>query len=373
MPKLFKLSLAHLSLFLGLLISFFYFTPSCLADGIKLSPSIIEQNVAPGQVMTQAINVSNESGNSMKIYVYLKDFTADGEDGSPKLLAPGTTEGSFMSSWIEVNDANGVDIPAGTSHVFNFKISVPKETGPGGYYGALVFGTKAEDVRTNAAEKGAASGISQQAGSLLLLRVPGEANETAMVRDFTPDKGLYNTPFNVKFLTRIENQGNVHIKPRGLIQITNLFDKEVAMVKVNDPGANVLPKSVRKFNSEWADTMGFGRYKATLAMTYGVPVENGGNGQQTLTSISYFWIVPWKIAGWVIFALLLMIGAVYGLITYYKRKAMHGAMMHANMNGMPYQQQQTVPSSDAHLKLMMLIVVLLVIVLLGTVIFLLFA
>jgi hypothetical protein len=343
-----------------------------LADGIKVSPSIIEKTITPGEVFEQAISITNESASNMKIYIFLRDFTADGEEGSPKLLTPGSNQGSYMSSWISDYEVNGVDIGPGASHNFNFKITVPKEAGPGGYYGALVFGTKAEDIRTNSGDKGAASAISQQAGALLLLQVPGDANEAASIRDFFTDKSVYNMPFNVNFTTRVENQGNVHIKPRGVVQISNMFDKEVATVKVNDIAANVLPKSVRKFGSSWADKTGFGRYKATLAMTYGAPVENGGNGQQSLTSVTYFWVIPWKIVAFTALALLLIALVIYLLLRHYKKQAMEIATREIGIDNIHHQRMAT-PEPSKHLSIMMGIILLLLLILLAVVIFLLFA
>lgn len=342
------------------------------ADGIKVSPSIVEKTIAPGEVFAQAISITNESPSNMRIYIFLRDFTADGEDGSPKLLVPGSSQGSYMSSWISDYEAKGVDIPAGASHNFNFKIAVPKDVGPGGYYGALVFGTKAEDIRLNSGDKGAASAISQQAGALLLLQAPGNANESASIRDFFTDKSVYNMPFNVNFTTRVENQGNVHIKPRGIVQISNMFDKEVATVKINDIGANVLPKSIRKFNSSWSDKTGFGRYKATLAMTYGMSIENGGNGQQSLTSVLFFWVIPWKIVGYISFVLLLISLVIYLLLRYYKKQAMAIATKEIGFNNM-HHQQMPVQGPSRHLSVMLAIVLMLLLILLAVVIFLLLA
>lgn len=341
-------------------------------EGIKVSPSIVERTITPGEVFEQSIAITNESDSVMRIYIYLRDFMADGEDGSPKLLVPGSVDGSYMSSWISDYEANGTDIAPGASHNFSFKISVPANAGPAGYYGALVFGTKAEDVRLNSGDKGAASAISQQAGALLLLKVPGEANETASIRDFMTDKGVYNTPFKVNFTTRVENQGNIHIKPRGVIQITDMFDKEVSTVKVNDIGANVLPKSIRKFSGSWSDKMAFGRYRATLAMTYGSPIENGGNGQQSLTSIAFFWVVPWKIVGYVVFVILLIILVIYLLLRYYKNQALKIATREIGLSSL-HHQRNPMQSSNRHFSLMIAIVSLLVLILLAAVLFLLFA
>ncbi len=366
------LSRACYFLIIWSLLLFLPAAKSQAAEGIKVSPSIIEKTIIPGEVFEQAINIGNESEASVRIYIYLRDFSADGEDGSPRLLVPGSTEGSYMSSWISDYEASGTDIPAGGSHNFKFKISVPANVGPGGYYGALVFGTKAEDVRMNSGDKGAASAISQQAGALLLLQMPGNANETASIRDFYSNKTIYNTPFSVNFTTRVENQGNIHIKPRGVVQISNMFDKDVATIKINDIGSNILPKSIRKFNSAWSDKMAFGRYKATLAMTYGMPVESGGNGQQSLTSITFFWVVPWKIVGYGSLSIIIIVLIIYLLLRYYKNQALQTVSREAGFHNM-HHRRTSAHAPSRQLSMMMIIVLLLLFILLTAVMFLLFS
>jgi hypothetical protein len=366
-----KLSLG-LAFFSGLLFALFAFLPLAQAEGLKVSPSITEQTVKPGEVLYKSIKVANESSETKRIYVYLRDFTADGEDGSPRLLVPGTEQGSFLSSWISANYPDGINIPAGAEQQFDFSISVPVNAGPGGYYGAIVFGTKGSDARFTSIDKGAASSISQQAGSLLLLQVPGETNESANVRDFNTDKSVYNTPFKIDFSTRIENQGNVHIKPRGVIEVSNMFDKQVVSIKINDLGSNILPKSIRRFSAEWSDKIGFGRYKAVLAMTYGQPVEKGGQGQQSLSYVTYFWIMPWKIIGYAGLIFFVLLLAVYITLNSYKKKAFDRAMKEVG-GQRGRERRQGVKTSNRNLGLMMTVAGLLIFLLLAAVLFLLFA
>ncbi|NTW22407.1 hypothetical protein HGA34_02555 [Candidatus Falkowbacteria bacterium] len=342
------------------------------AEAIMLSPSRVEELVAPGQVITKSITVTNSSESPKKIYAYLRDFTAEGEEGKPRLIVPGTEQGSFLSSWISVT-SEGVDIPAGSSADFPYTVTVPQNAGPGGYYGAIIFGTRAPDVKIDSAEKGAAIGVAQQAGSLILLQIPGDANETASVRDFVTDKEFYSTPFKVNFTTRLQNQGNVHVKPRGTIEIANMLGNKVANVRINDTGANILPNSTRRFEVPWSGDFGFGKYKAQLVLTYGTSAEQGGNGMQSLTSIKYFWIFPWKIIGIVVSGIAFLIAAIFIFLKVYKNKAIESAMSEMGVGSEYYVKKTQGGSPAMHLGLTLAILLAVVFLLAAVTYFLFFA
>lgn len=374
MKKFTKINRAMGSLVLVLIASCSLVWPqqTLAAEAIMLSPSRVEELVQPGQVLTRSIKVTNNSESPKKIYAYLRDFTAEGEEGKPRLIIPGTEQGSFLSSWINIS-SEGVDMAPGTDREFTYTVTVPQNAGPGGYYGAIIFGTRAPDVKIDSVEKGAAIGVAQQAGSLILLQIPGNANEAASIRDFISDKDFYSTPFNVKFMTRIQNQGNVHVKPRGTIEITNMLGNKVANVRINDTGSNILPNSTRRFEAPWNGTFGFGKYKAQLSLTYGTSAEQGGNGMQSLTAIKYFWIFPWKIIGFVVSGIVFLIAAVFIFLKIYKNKAIESAMSEMGVGNEYYVKKTQGGSPAMHLGLTMVIILAIVFLLAAITYFLFFA
>jgi hypothetical protein len=344
--------------------------PAMAAEALTVSPSRLDELVDPGDVIRQTIKVTNQSDSPKTLHAYLRDFKSEGEEGKAQLIEPGTEQGSFLSSWITL-DNSSLEFAPHEERAFNFTISVPQNTGPGGYYGAVVFGTAAPDVKTNSAEQGAAIGISQQAASLILMQISGEVNENANVREFVTDKSVYMTPFETNFTARIENLGNVHIKPRGTVEIVNMLNNPVATVKLNDSGSNILPKSTRKFESSWKDGFGFGRYKATMALSYGTEPDKGGQGKQTLSAITYFWIIPGKlvtIGGSIILILALII---YFMLRSYKNRAIKRAFKNAG-NGRAYVADNSHRHAQAAHNSMMALVSLVVIFLLILAVYFLF-
>jgi hypothetical protein len=312
---------------LAVLFPFFYSQAASNDITIKVAPSILEELVKPGDVLSAHVTLTNLSGQPVTFYAYLKDFkaAADDETGKAQLLSPGSEEGNYISSWVNIS-SDGINLAPGQGQDVPFIINVPDNVGPGGYYGAVVFGTEAPRVKPGEADKGASIGIAEQAASLVLLQIAGQADERADVREFKTDKVFYATPFSVNFSTKIQNLGNVHVKPMGVIEITNMMGRKVTTITVNDKGGNILPKSSRIFTNSWNDSFGFGRYQASLALSYGTPADSGGEGRKTLTMFWYFWIFPVKILVSAGISLLVLIALFIVFLRVYQKMAIKSAM-----------------------------------------------
>lgn len=358
-----------------LFLLFFCFTGAVFAQegyGIKISPVRIDEVVEPGQVLKMKLKVTNEGDQGRELFAYLKDFKAEGETGKPLLIAPGSEEGYYLASWIDIT-AEPVKFGPDEEKEIEFLINVPPEAGPGGYYGAVYFGNQPASVQIKSEDKGAGMAIAQQAGALILLQVKGDVDERALIREFNTDKKLYGIPFDVDFIIRIENQGNVHVKPYGAVSITNMFGKKVGVVRVNEKQGNILPKSIRRFEEKWQGKMGFGRYTASIGLTYGTPPDLGGKGKQTLYTAQTFWIIPWRLIVPTLLVFLIIVLIIALFLKFYKNKAIRKAMQQAGFGNVRYVKKYQGPSPFLHFILVLTVVFIIIFLLVTAGYFLLFA
>lgn len=248
--------------------------------GLQVSSPIYEYTIKPGAVQQDIIKIKNVGTSTNTFYPQVVDFKSDNKSGSPVPLKVGEENGSYsLAKWISFT-TESTTLNAGESAAFNFNVTVPENAEPGGHYALILFSTQAPAVAGNGVS------LVSEVGSIILVRVAGNAKEAAAVKDFTTDKTNYNTA-KVNFTTTINNSGNVHIQPKGVITIKNIFGGQVAAVDVNQLGGNVLPGSDREFASSWNDP-GFklGYYTATVTLSFGNPA-------QTITAQTSFWILPW--------------------------------------------------------------------------------
>jgi uncharacterized membrane protein len=365
-------SLALFSFFLNFLLFFPFDLAKAQSIGIKISPIRYEELVEPGALLNRVLTVENQSNTPKTLYAYLRDFRAEGEGGQPKLIAPGTEMGYFLASWIRIS-GEGIEFAPGEARDISFQIQVPADAGPGGYYGAILFGTEPPRLKLAGEDKGAGMAVSQQTGSLVLLQVKGEVKEEARIREFVTDKSLYSTPFNIEFLTRVENLGNVHVKPIGTISIINMFDKEIGSIRVNDGGANVLPNSIRKFTENWQGESGFGRYTATIGLSYGTSANLGGQGKQTLYTETTFWIVPWRIIIPTVLILIILLSLTILFLKLYKNRAVRRAMEQAGYGRVRMVKKYQGPSPIIYISVVLLVVLIVLFLIISLIYFFLFA
>ncbi len=356
----FKLFILFSVFFFFLIFNFYSLSSNFVfaqsGTGVKVGPIRIEELVEPGEVVTKKVKVTNLADVSQIFYVYVMDFTAQGEGGGVVLYQTGIQEGPFLGSWVEATK-EGISFNPGQEKEIPITFRVPKEVGPGGYYGAIVFGPKPPQI--NPAE-GSVIALTHQAAVLVLFHVLGEVDENARIREFATDKNIYSAPFRVQFLTRIENLGNVHIKPVGSIKITNMRGKEAANLAVNPSGGNVLPKIIRRFENTWEGNFGFGKYAAFLVLNYGVPAHQGGQGIKTLTYQTSFWIVPWNIVIPAAIGFIFILALSFLVVNLYKNRAVRQALQRV---GVAQTKNLRVPEPEAASRIYTFLVILVILIL----------
>ena len=144
---------------------------------------------------------------------------------------------------------------------------------PGGHFGSIVFAT----VPTPST-KGIGAALSEQIASLILLEIPGNVKEQAEAVSFNTEKPFYEFG-PVTFLTRVRNDGDIHIQPSGAILVKGPFGQEF---NVPIEQVNVLPGAIRIIPATLNKHFLIGKYEATLVSVYGTK-----NEQLSATAESY--------------------------------------------------------------------------------------
>ena len=107
---------------------------------------------------------------------------------------------------------------------------------------------------------------------------------------------------------RFKNDSSVQLAPFGKISVTS-GDKVVYQADFNNKEQQdmVLPGSARKWVVPLDKIEGFGKYKVSATLSYGIK-------GQTIERVTEFWVVPLPMIIGAGVALLLVIGAIVGLV-----------------------------------------------------------
>lgn len=259
-------------------------------QALEIAPPVLNVRGNPGQSVKGTINLRDVSPTALVVTNQVNDFTAQGEEGIPKLLLDeGESSPYSMKTWFR--PIGQLTLKSKEIQGLPFTIDIPKTAAPGGYYAVIRFSGRPAGIDTSGVS------LSASVGALIFLRVNGDAYEKLSIAGFNavskqnePKTLLEGTP--ITFAVRIKNEGNVHEQPAGRIVITDMFGKPVAGLNVNLPPRNVLPGTIRRFESHLDKTvignkMLFGMYHASLSVT-------DAKGQ-TITDKLTFWVIPWKL------------------------------------------------------------------------------
>lgn len=253
-------------------------------QALEVSPPSQEITADPGQRVTIHAKIRNSSGETVPMTVHIEDFSATGDEGQVALSQGGAAYS--VVGWTKVTPSS-FTLSGGEEQEVTATLTVPPQAA-GGRYGAFIFAIKPDITGDNGAA------VSQQIASLFLLRISGDVDErlslTGMSSPVFSEFGPVT--MNMKFA----NQGNIHVKTYGLVNVTDMFGHKVADIVV--PGTNIFPGAERIVPSSLNKTFLFGRYTAHALMYY-------GSHNDVLTAQTTFYVFPVRIIGGLVLILVI--------------------------------------------------------------------
>lgn len=285
------------------------------AGATTVSPPIVELDLSKGSVVEQVIKLKNDGEAPQSYYISTQRFiAAPSGEGAPEFIEGPTSIG--LVSWIEFPFTQ-ITLQSDQTIEIPLTIRVPDNAAPGGHYAGIFFSTDAPEPEDTGV------GVAQRIGTLMLVRIAGQIRESAQVTQFGTDQASYDS-LPVTFEATVNNLGNVHIKPQGVINIRNFLGKKAAVMAVNEAGGNILPDSSRTFEAVWAKSFdvadgngfwakyraqkknfAFGKYTADLSLAYGT--------NKSLSANTSFWVFPTQVIVvqlilWIIIIILIVFG-----------------------------------------------------------------
>lgn len=311
----FSIKFLFLATFLFSFIGFTY-TANAQEVGVSITPATIEETLDPGVEKEYEISIHNLNNSEQTFYLFTRNISGVSEGGVP-VFAKNNTErtGYELTDWITL-PITELSLGGNAKTSFHVTLRVPEGASPGSHFGGIFISAEPPKIENS----GAAVGY--KVANIVSIRVSGDAKEEANIRQFSTNKFFYGSP-NVDFSVRIENTGNVLIKPSGPLEIFNMFGKKVDTMTFNEEQKAVLPitpDNIRDFSIHWEGSgTGFGRYEAIVS-----PVFGDQGAKKTISSTVTFWVLPMNIIGPAlgILATILLITFVFVRL-YIKRSLAH--------------------------------------------------
>lgn len=321
--------------------------------GVSISPATVEETLDPGVQKEYSISVTNLDSREQTYYLYTRNISGVRDGGVP-VFAESNQErtGYELVDWITL-PTNQITVGGGEKFSFTFTVNLPEDATPGSHFGGIFFSVDPPEIENS----GAAVGY--QVANIISIRVSGEVTEQASIRQFST-KNYINGSQNIDFTVRIQNSGNVLVRPSGPLEIYNMLGNKVGDVTFNPDKSAVFPNDMREYdNLNWTgDSIGFGRYEAILSSGYG---EAGA--YKTMSSTVTFWILPWNIIGPALGVLAVVLLVIFIFVKVYIKRS----LAHLNQGRRVIQRRRKNGSSEVLLLsvVMLTVVALFLIVLLA--------
>lgn len=301
-------------------------------DGLSLtiSPYLFDLRSQPGSIVKDKLRVYNNLTEEVALKPIIRPLKPQGEQGAA-VPEEGTEQDAPYLKWITFENESvtarpreWVDIP--------FEIEVPEEAAYGYYYAISLV----PENLTNQQIEGAQTNLQGQITAFVLMNVEREGAISQLnLLSFNPIQTIFEYQ-PVKIETRVENVGNIHIRPKGNIFIRRPgTSTDLAILEINETNGNVLPDTRRIFESFWDDGFAvrdpktgeiklnwekltkfrLGQYEARLALVY-----FDGSKDVLIEDTKTFWIIPYTAIAVIIISIIVIILTIRWIIKSYVRK-----------------------------------------------------
>ena len=292
----------------SLLVCFFFlFSLSVSADSLTIAPARQEIELKTADSTTSIFKIYNHGDTPVSGTLKIVDFIVNNDQGIPEFLEDQTLSSDYAAAtWIKL-PYQRLTIPANDKVEFQFTINSPATALPGGHYAAIIFETTT-DINLSPLSNQAQALTSSRLASLLYINIPGSYEESALISFFKAPKFSQNGP--ITLTTKILNLSPIHLRPQGVITITNIFGDVIAHLNLEE--SNIFPQTERSYQNTLPTKWLAGRFRADLYSTYGTQGK-------TLQATTYFTVFPVM----VILYIVIIIIALYYIFTTLNRRGKH--------------------------------------------------
>jgi hypothetical protein len=280
--------------------------------GFSISPAVVEVTVNQKDLeQSFVLNISNYTAQSAVFKLSVVDFgSLEASAGVAFFGFEKTTIDNkySLASWIRLEkDAFVVD----PGKIIPVKITIVnrESLSPGGHYGAVLVKMDQENV-----DGQKSVGITQSYASLIFVKKTGGEIYKLNLLETTFGTNPLVLADSVKL--RFQNAGNVHLVPRGKIEVTDPAGRLVLKGIINPDSAIIMPESFRNYEAKLNRLEPlFYPGKYSLKVNYRFQGSDTNADYQT----NFVYLGGWLTWGLIAVFLVLIIGLLISAILYQTR------------------------------------------------------
>ena len=261
-----------------LLLFLFFFTFSLLpfiseqsfgaSGGLTIEPVFQDITLTgEGETVSFEITLTNDSVTTLTIRPSVVDFGSLDESGGVAFLgeAEALSRKYALASWMRP-EKDVLTLASGESEKVRIDIENRDSLSPGGHYGAVLLRLSDEEPGRPTENTVA---IGQAASVLVFVKKEGGTIATLELKETDWERGLFHAGKQVRL--RLENSGNIHLVPRGILTLTDPLGRVVKKDSLNESSYRILPETQRTYVEKLQSRAIFfvpGRYTLSILYRY---------------------------------------------------------------------------------------------------------
>lgn len=207
---------------------------------VTLSPPFSQLTLTEGtSSIEQTLELQNTTDTSLEFSAAVFLFSQVDSQGTTILTdKPPSSDTVSIADSITVSPSTFV-VPAGQTQTLNVTVTNQLNLAPGGHYAAIVIRSATQSTT------GTQSVVPALSSFLLVRKVGGEQYHLSLGKvSFLDSMFRYGFPNTIPLV--FENQGNIHVIPRGTITVTDIWGRTVKEGTINEGSVVVLPRAQRE-------------------------------------------------------------------------------------------------------------------------------
>ena len=267
--------------------------------GVAVSPAYQQVQLQLGAAdVSFDLELTNYTTAGQNFTLSTTDFGSLDEQGGVAFAgqaARAVTDRYGLSSWMKL-EKDQLYLAPGQSSQVHVTVTNRDSLAPGGHYGAVLATAQTEGQPGNAQV-----GVKQVVSSLVLLTKQGGGLYDLRL-DWQHSNGhVWQLPTEIEH--RFQNPGNVHVVPRGIVEVRDPAGRLVERGALNENSGFILPESFRRYPTiltSVGNAVLPGRYEVKTTYRY-------DGTQTTTTKVAHIWYAG-QLVVW-----LVLLGAVAGV------------------------------------------------------------
>lgn len=223
-----------------------------------ISPIRAEHRIAPGESLTEAFEIRNNSDRSIRLKVFVENWLIL-PDGTPSFIGADPTPYSGKD-WIVVNPQD-FRLNAKETRSVRYTVSVPDGTPPAGYHASVSFETVPD---TGSAQAGSRMQFTGKIAAVVYIIAGSPLIEGDLL-----DLSLGAKDKIQAVILALENTGRTHFRTKGKIQVFDAAGK--AILDFPLPDDVLLPETKKNVACALPKPLDPGSYRVICTLDIGRP------------------------------------------------------------------------------------------------------